>query len=219
MFLSSIYLKVLENKKSVIIMINQAVIFILLVIFSLSLFVSGVSAVETPSFPVCANPTGTIKANYQSGEHGIAGRTQNYSGSDTVYQVTDNTLLQCFCPESKNGIQTNWLKASGYTEDDIQVLKNQGWVYIPNGSLWGLDESAYLAKNIDYDCSTSTTSVAGSSSSNNPGNTSTSNVPAILGSTIPSGFAPTGSFKSIFITASLTVISLFLGLYLKKKVS
>lgn len=111
------------------------------------------ASITPPGFPSCSNPSGTQTATYDSGLHGIAGTTAEYRGSDSVYQVTSETLVQCFCPESGNtGIQTNWLKVPNISDEDLQDLKNQGWSYIPNGALWGLDPVGYVAKNQEYAC-------------------------------------------------------------------
>ncbi|MBP7927533.1 hypothetical protein KAZ57_00075 [Patescibacteria group bacterium] len=107
-----------------------------------------------PSFPFCQNPQGVVKASYSSGTHGIPGDSANYTGSDAVYTLTDETLLQCFCAEDADGIQTNWWKVSSLSIQDIEYLESLGWVYIPDGSLWGLDNAPYVAKNNDFSCNT-----------------------------------------------------------------
>ncbi len=111
-----------------------------------------VLAVVEPSFPACTAPQGSVKASYSDGTHGIAGSTSEYTGSDTVYTLSDSTVTQCYCDKSGHGIQTNWWKANQFSQDDIKILKNSGWVFIPNGSLWGLDPVAYVAKNNDFTC-------------------------------------------------------------------
>jgi hypothetical protein len=113
---------------------------------------SSVFAVTTPSFPACANPQGTTKASYSEGAHGIVGSGTTYTGRDEVYTLTDDTLTQCFCPADGFGIQTNWWKASSLSENDINVLKSEGWIYIPTGALWGLSDAPYVAKNSNYSC-------------------------------------------------------------------
>lgn len=112
-----------------------------------------VKAVDTPHFPSCSNPEGTIKADYPGGTHGIAGNSTEFKGSDKVYTLSDNTLQQCFCSIDGAGIQTNWWKASSLTQGQIEVLKKDNWVLIPDGSLWGLQNAPYLAKNSNYSCS------------------------------------------------------------------
>lgn len=128
---------------------NLLAYFITIVAY-LSLAVPMAGAVTIPTFPVCSNPGGTLKSQYSDGNHGIAGRTDEYTGSDSVYTLTDSTHLQCFCSDTGEGIQTNWWKVSSLTEDEIKVLKNEGWVYIPNGALWGYVNEPYMAKNIEY---------------------------------------------------------------------
>lgn len=115
--------------------------------------VSPALAVTVPSFPACTSPQGTTKVSYSDGTHGIVGSTASYSGSDTVYTVTDETLMQCFCPkEGDTGVQSNWWRATNLSGEDIQILKNDGWNYVPNGSLWGLENAPYMVKNNEYQC-------------------------------------------------------------------
>lgn len=106
----------------------------------------------TPEFPVCSNPQGELKSEYSSGTHGIPGDTSSYTGSDKVYTVSNNTLIQCFCPENGNGIQTNWWKIDFVIESLIETYKNLGWIYVPDGSVWGLEQAPYLAQNLSYSC-------------------------------------------------------------------
>jgi hypothetical protein len=125
---------------------------VLVSIIGLFINVQSASAVTVPTFPSCLNPQGTLKVSYSDGTHGVVGDTKTYTGYDAVYKLTDNTLVQCLCPKDGNGIQTNWMKASGFSQSEINTLKNDGWVYIQNGSAWGLDNEPYLAKNIGYSC-------------------------------------------------------------------
>ena len=105
-----------------------------------------------PTFPRCENPQGTIKVSYSSGTHGIPGSSATNTGSDDVYTLSESTLTQCFCTDNGDGTQTNWWKVSSLTLDQIELLLSQGWVYIPDGSLWGLQEDPYLARNRKYEC-------------------------------------------------------------------
>lgn len=141
------------------------------IIFLISIFafhllaITRVYATSIPTFPSCSSPEGTIKVQYDSGVHGIVGRTEEYRGKDTVYTISDTTLLQCFCSENAStGIQTNWWKVNAITSDEVQQLKNQGWYFVPNGSLWGLSGDPYMAKNIEYSCGGNTGGTGGSSS-------------------------------------------------------
>lgn len=126
-------------------------------------------------------------------------------GSDTVYSLNGNdTLMQCFCSEDGQGVQTNWWKVSSLTDEEIQTLKNDGWFFVPNGALWGLDNTEYMAKNSDYACrGASTTSTAVLASSDTKG--------SVL------GLASTGSATSIATLAGLGVTSLLLGLFLRRR--
>lgn len=127
---------------------------ILTVLISTSLFLSAspVYALETPNFPSCPNPGGTIIASYTNGTHGVPGDTKTYTGEDVVYKLNDTQVVQCLCPDSGSGIQTNWLKSTGLTDADKNILENTGWIRIPNGALWGLDGVEYFTKNSSYNC-------------------------------------------------------------------
>ena len=151
---------------------NLFIVIGLIVIF-LSALVGSADATTIPSFPACANPQGQIKANYDSGTHGVAGDSNSYSGKDTVYTLSENSLTQCLCPTNGNGIQTNWLKASSFSEDEQDVLVSQGWIKIADGLAWGLDSGPYLAKNSSYSCSSTGT---GGTSNNNSSGSSTGNI-------------------------------------------
>lgn len=170
-------------------------------ILALSLFYRApvVQAVTPPDFPACANPQGTLQVSYEDGIHGIAGKTAEYKGSDSVYKLGDTTWLQCFCSQEGEGIQTNWWKVSSLTEDDIQILKNQGWSFIPTGALWGLDDEPYMAKNAPYAC--------------------TGKILASAASTAESvlGLASTGNISLIYGLASVGAGSLFLGILARKR--
>ncbi|MEK7165253.1 MAG: hypothetical protein AAB874_00400 [Patescibacteria group bacterium] len=112
-----------------------------------------VQAVVIPSFPACTDPQGSKKVSYSDGTHGIVGSTATYEGSDTVYTLDGDRLVQCFCPKSgATGVQSNWWKAVNLSNDDIGVLKNDGWNYVPNGALWGLENAPYVVKNNEYAC-------------------------------------------------------------------
>lgn len=112
-----------------------------------------VKAQTVPTFPQCTSPQGNVRVSYTEGTHGIVGKTGSYQGADTVYRLSDETLAQCFCDDNGSGIQTDWWKVSSLTQTQIQTLRQDGWSYVPNGALWGLDEAPYLAKNKDYTCS------------------------------------------------------------------
>lgn len=169
---------------------------------------SGAHAAQEPTFSSCLAPTGTIKAQYTSGPHGIVGDDTIRHGADTVYNISGDALVQCFCADDGTGIQTNWWKIAGLSDEEIDEMKIKGWIYVPDGAAWGLDNSPYLAKNISYSCKSTST---GGSSSNNSGSSSSTPSESVL------GLASTGNLPTvlgILVTGSLSTA---LGLVLKMK--
>lgn len=176
-------------------------------------------AITTPDFPFCSNPTGVKIVDYSNGTHGIVGETSDYNGSDAVYQITSDTLTQCFCSIDGAGIQTNWWRISSLAQDEIDSLIKDGWNLVPNGALWGLQEAPYLAKNVEYSCTTSSQEGNTSTTSTSSSGDSTSD-PGVLGaSTIGSvlGLASTGNNALYYSLPIIGLISLILGLSLRKK--
>jgi hypothetical protein len=133
---------------------------LLLIVVLLSASAGNAFAVTTPTFPACANPQGQLKVSYDSGVHGVVGDSNTYSGKDNVYTLSSSAQTQCLCTVEGKGIQTNWWKATELSQDEISILVNQGWIYVPNGSAWGLTDDPYLAMNLGYSCT---------STNNNPG--------------------------------------------------
>ena len=205
---------------------------LILILLLLSIVVAtsaySVNAQTIPSFPSCLNPQGVIRVSYSSGTHGVVGDATTYTGTDVVYQLTNDTLIQCLCPPNGDGIQTNWWKVSQLTNEEIDILKAQGWIYIPNGSLWGLDNPPYLAKNISYRCvggaggnggssnngdggSSSSGSSNGSNNGGSGGNnagTTTQKIGEVL------GLASTGNIASILFYLISGIMILSIGIYL-----
>lgn len=174
------------------------------------------SAVATtaPTFPSCVNPQGTLKVEYTNGVHGIVGRTEEYRGNDKVYQLSGNDqLMQCFCPENGNGVQTNWWKVAHLSEDEIKTMKNDGWIYVADGSAWGLDSAPYLAKNSDYSCKGNgeTKTETTSSSTSNPTETVKETVKEVL------TLASTGNTAFLYSLIAFGSVSLLSGLVLRFK--
>jgi uncharacterized membrane protein YgcG len=184
-----------------------------------------VSASQIPQFTSCVNPQGEIKASYETGTHGIAGRPGLFEGKDTVYTVASNAITQCFCPTDGNGVQTNFWKIPVLTQSEINVLEAQGWIYIPNGALWGLESVPYMAKNSDYSCkATGGGNGSGGSGGNNDsgstnnssgGGSSASSSSGGVGQVL--GLASTGNTIFVLGTALTSGISLLLGLILKRR--
>ena len=173
------------------------IIILLLILFCLN--PKQARAFTIPEFPSCEYPEGTLKVHYDDGIHGIPGDTREHRGIDDVYRITESTLLQCFCPPDGIGIETNWWKFTGLTQENIETLKWLGWTYIPNGTLWGLDNTPYLAISRKYICG----GIGGGD---------------VLGiSTGPEfDFASTGNTSSIYALSSLGSILLAAGLFLRK---
>ncbi len=130
----------------------KKILFAAAIIFALVTSSKNAHAQASPDFPFCFNPQGTVVASYSSGTHGIPGDGNVYEGSDTVYAFNDKQLIQCFCPPTGTGIQTNWWKFSELSQDQVNNMVAAGWVYIPDGSAWGLDNAPYLAKNYRFEC-------------------------------------------------------------------
>lgn len=134
-------------------MLGRKLLFLtVLVVILLSANVRSVSAVTTPTFPSCINPQGTQKVSYFQGTHGVVGNSSNFTGRDSVYSVSGDTLLQCLCADNGQGVQTNWWKVSSLTQDQINILVSQGWILVPDGSAWGLESAPYLAQNSSFSC-------------------------------------------------------------------
>ncbi len=169
-------------------------------------------AVDTPNFPSCLSPQGTLRVFYPNGTHGIVGSSQEYVGSDTVYDLDESTLLQCFCSVDGTGIQTNWWNASSLSEEQIEILKKEGWFYIPDGSLWGLVADPFVAKNVSYSCRNTPAPSSSSSSSNGSSSSSSSSSNSITSEGEVLGLAATGDSLVLLALTVLALIFIFTGL-------
>ncbi|RJR15361.1 hypothetical protein C4579_02390 [Candidatus Microgenomates bacterium] len=179
-------------------------------------------AATVPTFPLCINPQGETKVSYAQGTHGIVGDSGTYTGADTVYTLSDNALSQCFCSEEGSGIQTNWWKISELSQSEIEALKNDGWIWVPTGSVWGLDDDPYLAKNSAYSCTSGGT--GGTDSNDNSSSDSNNTGGDILSEAASTGFAnsvlglaDTGSSKNILFFLSTGTLLFVLGFLLRQK--
>ncbi len=170
-------------------------------LFVASVLVPKAHAQTVPSFPSCSNPQGSVKVSYSEGTHGIVGNGGTFTGSDTVYTLSKGTLTQCFCADNGDGTQTNWLHAASLTEAEIQVLKNQGWISVPNGQLWGLAAGEWLAFNSSFSCSGGGGQILAAST-------------GTRGNVL--GLATTGNIVTIYALAGLGITSLFLSVLLRK---
>lgn len=122
------------------------------VVTSFFVFAATAKALTIPNFPTCNAPEGIVKVHYPDGVHGIPGSTSEYRGSDTVYKITDDLIMQCYCAPDATGIQSNWWKVSHLSQEEKEYLVRSGWISIPNGALWGLDNAPYMVKNVDIVC-------------------------------------------------------------------
>ena len=182
---------------------------ILLALLLLAFVFAGVASAQTPpDFPACSNPQGTLDKNYTSGIHGVVGDPNTYSGADGVYGVDAVRTLQCFCSDAGNGIQTNWWRVGSLTQDEIDTLVKLGWNYVPDGSVWGLNSEAYMAKNSPYAC-------GGSSSSQTRGAVLAAASTSTSGSVL--GLASTGEALTFYGLIVLGFASILLGTLLKRK--
>jgi hypothetical protein len=176
---------------------------LVIIIISLFSLVRPVQAQSVPTFPACPNPGGEVIASYDSGKHGVPGDTSEYDGSDKVFKLNDAQVVQCLCPTSGSGIQTLWWKNPGLTVDEEAVIIKDGWIRIPNGSLWGLDDSVYFAKNSTFNCHGGDT--GGPTGGNDDGHvngastSSSSGVGGVAGAILGSStLAATGNWMNIF---------------------
>jgi hypothetical protein len=191
-----------------------------------------VSANQIPNFGSCVNPQWQqTQVNY-SGQHGVVG-VNSFSGTDTIYESNGN-VLQCLCTDTGAGYQTNWLKVSGYSSNQIDELKAQGWIYVPDGSDWGLGNASYMAKNVSYECTACTptptvtptpsttvtptaTPTPGPTATPTPGPTATPTPGTQVGAaSANNSLAFTGNWLAIILVFLAGIISLIIGIVLKK---
>lgn len=186
------------------------------------------SANYVPNFGTCLNPQWSqTQVNYNANpEHGVIG-VGSFAGTDTIYESNGN-VMQCLCTNSGAGYQTNWLKASGLSQYQIDDLKTQGWIYIPDGSEgWGLDKGPYMAKNISYTCTACTptptvsetptptvTPTAGPTETPTPGPSATPT--SAVGAASANNLAGTGSSLLIYASLLAGAASLILGMIIRK---
>lgn len=169
-------------------------------------------AVSPADFPACSNPQGSVLADYSTGTHGIVGNAGTFTGSDKVYKVNEEKVTQCFCPLDGNGIQTNWIKTTGLTQDEIKIHERDGWIFIATGKAWGLDDASYLAKNHNYACGSSN----GSSGSSQSGGGSGSSNGIVEASTAVLGLAGTGNTITLLSLASTSLVAFALSFFIKR---
>ncbi len=204
--------------------IHNSLFILLIITFAVT---NKIHASTIPTFPTCLNPQGEMKVQHLNGTHGVAGDENTYTGIDSVYYLTEDTLMQCLCQTDGNGIQTNWWNVSQLSGEEITELKNQGWIYIADGSAWGLDEGPYLAKNSSYSCiggkgggDNSNSGSSSSSSSSNSNNSSSSqgggDTSTGTGGGQILGLASTGNITTIYLLFTIGISLLISGIYIQR---
>lgn len=190
-------------------------IFLFLIALFLLCATSAQAASTQATFTSCTNPQGTTVASYADGVHGIAGDSATHTGSDAVFQISSTQYTQCFC-DGENGTQTNWLNVKDMSFDVINQWEKQGWIYIPDGSLWGLDADPYLAFNMPFACPTgkgggsgSGTSGGSSGGSSSVSGVSTSSVQGVLGAWAGTGLFTEHLFNTLGVVGLLLLIPAF----------
>lgn len=191
---------------------NNKILFVVLFVL-FAFFPKHANAAPNTDFSACVNPQGSLIADYANGTHGIVNNTGLYTGSDKVYILSDGNAMQCFCGSNNEGIQTNWLKNTGFTDSEIAVLKNQGWTSIPDGSVWGLDPVQYFAMNSSYACAGASSQPTSQSS---PNNSSSNPSQSVLGAstTVLTSLANTGNSLLFYSTLILGIGFIIAGLFL-----
>ncbi len=207
--------------------------YILLIFFVLfHLSVQQSFALNEPPIFSCQSPVGSTIADFNEGTHGIAGDSATYVGSDRVYQIDSNHVVQCFCPhDSNDGIQSNWAILTDTSEETINYYQKLGWTYVPNGTAWGLSNSGYIVQNVSYAChgdrgsyTPSDSNNNNSSNSNSSSSNSNSSVIGDLGSYHPAGdilgvstLAATGNDKAILLFTFLGISSALIAYKLSRE--
>lgn len=172
-----------------------------------------------PQFGSCLNPQWTKIQENVGSLHGVVG-VGSFTGTDSIYSANGN-IMQCLCADNGNGYQTNWLKASNLSNNQIDELRAQGWVYIPYGDDWGLEKTAYVAKNVDYTCTACTPTPTGTitptpTNTTQPGPTPTPETRVGGASANNTTLASTGAARFMTILFLAGAASLIVGMILHR---
>ncbi|HSA83531.1 MAG TPA: hypothetical protein VLF20_01440 [Patescibacteria group bacterium] len=108
-----------------------SIVFLFVFLFA---FIGSVSAIVFPDFGSCLNPRIAASQVNSGTNHGVVGSSTAYSGTDSIYRLSDGNVLQCLCQDNGDGIQTIWFRASSMTQEDSAYLLANGWIYVPTGS-------------------------------------------------------------------------------------
>ncbi len=182
--------------------------------FAFFLYQQPVQAVSTPDFPSCTAIQGTVIAYHPTGTHGVPGDQTTYTGSDTVYRYSETQVLQCLCPENASGIQTVWWQYGELTEAELANLQSQGWIWIPSGAAWGLNDTPYLAKNSRFSCMSS--GVGGTSGESNSGTGVGGYTLATSGQVLGTQLAQTGTTRWGLLIVAMGISSIVFGKRIKR---
>ena len=198
-------------------LIKTTALFITLAGATLVLSKNAFAQDNSQTFTSCLTPTGQVIANYTDGNHGIPGLGSKI-GKDAVYALGNGNAMQCFCGTDGAGTQTNWKKISDLSEDEVKIHENQGWIYVPDGSAWGLDEGSYLAQNISYSCggSSITQSSRGDGLSDGLTDGRSDGRGSIVQSARGSNLASTGNILFVLAFLVTGVFLIVTGLFLRK---
>src|SRR5437868_3093497 len=104
-------------------------------VFSAFITAKPIFAFTVPASGSCINPPQNVYNFQNPGTHYVAGTTDSYPGTDSVFALDGNgqdtlsssSVMQCLCPENGKGVQTNWWKATDLSEFDMKTLEAQGW--------------------------------------------------------------------------------------------
>ncbi|MBA3723675.1 MAG: hypothetical protein H0W89_02140 [Candidatus Levybacteria bacterium] len=183
-------------------------------------------AYNMPEFGSCLNPQWSKTQENKGSDHGVIG-VGTYAGTDTIYESNGN-VLQCLTTDTGTGYQTNWLKATNLSTDEMKELESKGWIYVAHGEDWGLEKCVYMAKNGDYTSAatstptpvaspdvTPTPAIGGSDStpttSESASTSETQTSVPVLG-----GLAPTGNALTIYLAILAGIASISTGIVLRK---
>jgi hypothetical protein len=210
---------------------NKKTLFISAAMVPAFFALAGTAHANPVNFGSCLNPQwGASQVNYSStASHGVIG-VGTFAGTDTIYGSGAN-VLQCLCTPEGKGYQTDWMSAEGFSESLINTYKKEGWMFVATGSLYGLKDVPYLAKNSEYACQapscspTPTQEVSGTPTPTSatptptavPGPTATpeSKVGGAVATAVNS-LANTGNLGLIYSLFLTGAIALVLGLILKR---
>ncbi len=188
--------------------------------------VTPAQAYNMPEFGSCLNPQWSKTQENKGSDHGVIA-IGTFPGVDTIYE-SNGHVLQCLTTDTGKGYQTNWLKATDLSKDEMKELEAKGWIYVAHGEDWGLEKCAYMAKNVDYTSVvtptptpvaspdvTPTPAVGGSASTPTAGSSANTTETKTSAPTL-GGLAPTGNALTIYLAILAGIASISTGLVLRK---